>query len=656
MRNTFGFYPKLAANNIKKNSKLYVPYVLSCVLTATVYYLIRSLVVNDGLGIMYGGSAIRSIMMMGGDVVAVFSVIFLFYTNSFLMRRRQQEFGLFHILGMGKRHIAMTLAYETIYVFAMTVAGGIGFGVLLDKLTYLIVAKILSIEIPLRFSISTGPMILTMQLYAIAFVLIYLKSLWTLYRLNPTELLRESRAGEKEPKAKWLLALVGVATLGAGYYIALTIENPMKVVAAFFPAVILVIIGTYLLFTAGSIVLLKLLRKNKRYYYKTNHFVGISAMMYRMKQNAAGLASICILCTMVLVMLTSTGSLMIGNEDMLYERYPRELNIQLYQDAEKGTDPEETVKAMEQFFAEKNVSVSDEMMYHYCTMTGVQQGNAFVEDQEVMDQVIFCLLPLGEYNQVTGAQETLEQGQVLLHTERMAWEQPTLNLLGVDLQIKKQVEDYPANGETMSNIMDCLYLVVTADDFQTFADMVEPDNRFSNVNVSLYYGVDGTFDKPLLEELRTNILVNEPFNLECRSANRIDYLGLFGGMFFVGVFLGLLFSVATVLIIYYKQISEGYDDKGRFEILQKVGMSQKEVKKAIHSQVLTVFFLPLLFAGLHILVAFPIINKMLAMLGLLNTGLFAAVTVGAYLIFALLYVLIYGLTARSYYQIVRREG
>lgn len=656
MRNSFGFYPKLAASNIRKNSKLYVPYLLSCVLTATVYYLIRSLVVNDGLGIMYGGSAIRSILMMGGDVVAVFSVIFLFYTNSFLMRRRQQEFGLFHILGMGKRHIAVTLAYETVYVFAITATGGIGFGMLLDRLTYLIMANLLHVEIPLHFTVTAGPVVLTMRLYAIAFALIFLQAVWNLYHLNPTELLRESRAGEKEPKAKWLLALMGLATLGTGYVLALTIKNPMKAIAAFFPAVILVIVGTYLLFTAGSIVLLKLLRKNKRYYYRTNHFVGISSMMYRMKQNAAGLASICILCTMVLVMLTSTGSLVIGMEDMLYDRYPRELNLLLHQDSEENTGPEETAKAVRQFLTEKKVPVSDELMYHYCTMTGVQQGNAFVEDNDSMEQVIFCLIPLEEYNQITGSRETLQNGQVLLHTKRMAWDQPELNLLGVSFQVKKQVEAYPENGQIMANVMDCLYLVVTADDFQTFARMVEPEKKFSNVNVDLYYGVDGAFDQSVLNELRTEVLVECPFSLEWRTEHRTDYLGLYGGMFFVGIFLGMLFTVATVLIIYYKQISEGYDDKGRFEILQKVGMSQKEVKKVIHSQVLTVFFLPLLFAGLHILVSFPIIGKMLATLGLWKSSLFAWITVAAYLIFALLYTLVYGMTARTYYQIVRREG
>lgn len=654
MRNTFGFYPKLAANNIKKNSKLYVPYLLSCVLTATVYYLIRSLTVNDGLGLMYGGSAIRSIMMMGGDVVAVFSIIFLFYTNSFLMRQRQKEFGLFHILGMGKGHIVRTMAYETIYVFAITVAGGLSLGIILDKLTYLIVANALSMDIPLGFSIAVPAIVMTMELYAIAFALIFLRSVWTLYRMNPTELLRESRAGEKEPRAKWFLALLGVGTLGAGYTIALTIKNPMKVISAFFPAVILVIIGTYLLFTAGSIVLLKLLRKNKRYYYQTNHFVGISSMMYRMKQNAAGLASICILCTMVLVMLTSTGSMMIGMEDMLYTRYPRELNVELH-----GNDvsaQEDAVEAVRHYQAEQKLPVSEEVAYHYCTMAVVQHGTSFVEEPDVMSQMVVLMVPLEDYNRFTGAQETLENGQVLLHAKQFDWEQPNMTLMGMDFQVKKQVEDYPPNGQAVANIMDFLYLVVTQDDYETFADMVEPDHPYSNVDVHMYYGCDTKLEKAQLDELRSNIQAVCAGDVESRSANRTDFLGLYGGMFFVGVFLGLLFSVATVLIIYYKQISEGYDDKGRFEILQKVGMSQKEVKKAIHSQVLTVFFLPLLFAGLHILVAFPIIKKMIGMLGLQNTDLFAGVTVAAFLIFTLLYVLVYSLTARTYYQIVRREG
>lgn len=655
MRNSFFFYPKLAASNLKKNSKTYTPYLISGIFCATVYYILRSLALNPSIKEGFGGGAIHSMLQMGGDISALFVIVLLFYTSSFLMKQRKKEFALLNTLGMGKHHIAKMLAFETLYSFLITVSGGLIVGLVLDKLSFLIIAKFLHAEASLGFFVSPAAIAHVVLLYAVANLLILIKSVWSIHVLNPAELLREGKAGEKEPKAKWFLAILGVLSLGGGYAIALIAKNPIQALPSFFVAVLLVILGTFLLFTAGSIALLKLLRKNKKYYYKTNHFVSVSGLMYRMKQNAVGLASICILSTMVLVMISSTGSLMVGLEDMIHERYPNDFNFEI-SETEKERQAE-LISKLHTLQKQENIPVTRELSYRYLDFVVGKDGNNFVADTTPITANVLMLIPLKDYNAAMGEHKILKDGEMLVRTKRLEWNAPTIGIFGTNYTIKEHVSVYPDNGSAAANIADYLYLVCTDADFEKIYQTQKESYGTMASEYSFYYGFDTDAPEEKQETFRPVIraLFNEyDFTCESRLAERASYTGLFGGMFFIGIFLGLLFTVATVLIVYYKQISEGYDDKERFHILQKVGMSEQEVKKTIHSQVLTVFFLPLLFAGIHLCVAFPILKTLLKSLGLMQTSLFVGASLISYFVFAAFYVAVYFVTARTYYRIVKR--
>ena len=391
------FYPKLAAGNIRKNSKTYIPYILTCILTAAMFYIVKSLSLNPGLGEMIGGDTISYIMELGSWIVALFAFIFLFYTNSFLVKRRKKEFGVFNILGMEKRHLAAVLGWETLYVMLLSLTGGVGLGIALDKIMFLLIGKILGAEIVLGFFIEPQTILMTVKLFAVIFVLILLNSVGQIHIANPIELLHAGSAGEKEPKTKWLMTLAGMACVAGGYYIALTVENPLMSIFAFFIAVILVIIGTYMLFIAGSIAVLKLLKKNKKFYYKTKHFTSVSGMIYRMKQNAAGLANICILSTMVLVTVSSTCSLIIGLEDILKTRYPLELTVISHEKDEKRS--EELINLARNMQKEKNMQVLKEVQYTYLSFSAFIEGDTFQAEPQaelaaVDNSYVLLFMPL----------------------------------------------------------------------------------------------------------------------------------------------------------------------------------------------------------------------------------------------------------------------
>lgn len=656
MRNSFSFFPKLALNNIKKNNKAYLPYLLACVGTATVYYIIHSLSVNPGLEEILGGGALTSVLQMGGSVAAVFACIFLFYTNRFLMKQRKPEFGVFNMLGMEKKHIAKTIAFETLYTYFITVSGGIILGIALDKLTFLIISKMFHEKITLGFFISPKVILSVIVLFALIFFAIYCKSVLEIKLSSPIELLHESSVGEKEPKANWLIALLGVITLGAGYVLALIPNTPWMALGQFFFAVILVIIGTYLLFTAGSIVLLKILKHNKNFYYTTNHFISVSNMVYRMKQNAMGLASICILSTMVLVMISSTGSLMLGLKDMENIRYPYDYNF-YWEDYE--VDVSEVKENIAKVVKENNIPVKEEVEYHYFENYTKRSEDDFIPQKEFVGGSILVMMPLSDYNAAMNEQKILGDTEVFLHTERIPYEYPTLNLWGTQYTIKEQLSDYPPNGRVAANIDDAYYLVIPdkqmdkiQQEFSKIVNQVPQKRVCYGFNTSLTHDEQIQYDAVLREAAQAKKY--DTMVLESKAEKWKSSIALFGGMFFIGIILGLLFIMATVLIIYYKQISEGMEDRKRYDIMQKVGLSLQEVKSTIRSQILIVFFLPPLVAGIHICVAFPIINRMLGMFGLLNTKLFALATIGCFAIFLMFYVLVYLFTAKVYYRIVRR--
>ena len=656
------FYPKLAANNIKKNSKTYIPYILTCIFTAAMYYIIHSLSNNEGISTLIGSDTISITLGLGNNITAIFAIIFLFYTNSFLIKRRKKEFGLFNILGMEKKHLLRVIGYETLYIALISLTLGIAIGILLDKLMYLSVLKLMGVEISLGFYISWSSILSTIILFSIIFFIIFINSLRQVHLSNPIELLRSSNFGEKEPKTKWAMAILGFVCLGLGYYIALTTKNPVAAISLFFVAVILVIVGTYLVFTAGSIAFLKVLRKNKNYYYNVKHFTSVAGMIYRMKQNAVGLANICILSTMVLVMISSTSSMMMGMEDIINERYPYDISI--YSD---GSDTNKNNLLVEEI--ENSISsekVEKEVAYSYLNFAGIKDKDKFITNRDSNSVVVnninnLIFITLEDYNKVASESKVLEDGEVLLYSNRDKYEYDTINVFDKSYKIVERVDDFLGNGIISANVASSQFIVVKDMGELHYLYRAQKDTFGENASeIEFMYGIDLKVDDNEKEVIYNNIidtLNNKGFDFigETKAGSRSSFLSLYGGLFFIGIFLGALFIMATILIIYYKQISEGYDDKERFEIMQKVGMSNEEVQGAIRSQVLTVFFLPLITAGIHISFAFPFILKILSMLNLTNTKLFILCTVVSFIIFTLIYSIIYILTARVYYKIVRRE-
>lgn len=667
-----GFYARLAARNLRKNARSYGPFLLASVLTVCMFYIISALAVDPGLASMTGATTIQIVIRYGVVVVGLFAVIFLFYTNSFLIKRRKREFGLYNVLGLEKKHLAKVIAFETAYIAGLSLALGLVLGLALNKLLLLVVAKILGVEAPLGFSVSLWAAGVTAVLFGAIFLLIFLFSIRQVYVARPVELLQSEHAGEREPRAKWLIALVGLACLGAGYYIAITTTNVLQAMFLFFVAVVLVIIGTYLLFTAGSIALLKLLKNNKRYYYKTRHFTAVSGMMYRMKQNAVGLANICILSTMVLVMISGTSCLMLGMEQSLRTSYPYDVNIPRSND--------DTIAMVKKAVAEAGIPAEGETEYDYMTFVAYQRpgGLETTRDYTLDTSSPLCdvlVVDLDDYNRCTGQSYTLGPDEILLKVERTDYDGDTLELLGKTYTVKEQVEPRVKSGELTFNLTSSWYIVVSdmgelermeraSYDAQGSPEPYEKAVGEAHYMLSRFYG----FDVPGHDEetaLNARLAIRKAWNAaaedesvdllgtyEIRAWERQDFVSLYGSLFFLGMFLGLLFTMAAILIIYYKQMSEGRDDRERFQIMQKVGMSRLEVKRTIHEQVLIVFFLPLVTAGLHTGFAFPILNRVLALFNLAGTNFYIWCVLGTFGVFAALYAAVYLLTARTYYRLV----
>ena len=657
------FYPKLAASGLNKNRRIYIPYLLTCMFTVAMFYIVKSLSLNPGLSDMVGDTTMTFTMDFGCVVIGLFALIFLFYTNSFLMKQRKKEFGLFHILGMEKHHLYHLLAWENLYATIVTLATGLLVGIALDKAMFLLVSRMVGGKIPLGFFLSKRAVVETIVLFLGIYALIFLNALRQIKAASPIDLLHAGNVGEKEPKAKWLIAIVGLLCTGAGYYLAITTENPVTSLSLAFVAVILVVIGTYLLFTAGSITLLKILKNHKGYYYKTRHFISISGMIYRMKQNAVGLANICILSTGVLLMVACTTSLMVGMEDIIRSRYPNQ--FVLYTDDENLDTAREAVDAVKQLQKESGIEVTKEMEYRYLAFSSILQQDTFfvtregnLTDMDAIQDLMF--VPLEDYNKATGEEKELKPGEVLLYSNRAAYEYPSMKIFDQKYVVKERLKSFPGNGIIAANIANTQFLVMP--NMEDIQELYKKQKEvFTDIagKIRIYYGFDaraGEKEQKEFQKAVYDVMAKQGYhgNVESSVEARQGFMGLYGGFFFIGIFLGLLFVMATVLIIYYKQISEGYDDKERFAIMQKVGMSREEVRASIRSQVLTVFFLPLITAGIHVAAAFPMFNKILIIMNMENTEMYAVCTGICFLVFAAMYVVIYSVTARTYYRIVSK--
>ena len=655
-------YLRLAAGNIKNNRRFYFPFLFTAILTVACFFIMMSTSQSPTLP---GGETTRIVMYLGDIVVALFSVIFLYYTNSFLIKRRKKELGLYNILGLEKRHIAKVLCWETVLSGLISIGLGLGLGALLDRLMYLLLLNLLHFDVSMTYTFLPRVAILTGALFAGVFVLLLLSNLVQVGRSKPIELLRGGQVGEKEPRVKWPLVVIGLLTLGTGYYLAVTTESIMAALGVFFLAVILVIIGTYCLFLAGSIAVLKFMKRNKGYYYKPRHFVSVSGMLYRMKQNAVGLANICILSTMVLVTVSTTVSLYGGVSDILARRYPYDLETHFYNAAEPVKGYARTV--LEQAAQEAGLEIEELVDYESLTMSLVQDGNTLSAELSTdLPGAYVQFLTEEGWEALTGQQlQPLGDHQVALCVQEGSLGDQ-ITLLGEDYTVTQRIEEAPENGGLAAYVSNAYYIVVADDVTLTHLHQGEAASRnYSNdLNWKLAVILSGTDEEKLevidafRQQLATESLTlnGTSYPLDWYASVRQDNIqeayGLYGGFLFLGILLGLLFLMATVLIIYYKQIIEGYDDRSRFQIMRQVGMSKKLISSSVRSQVLTMFLLPLGMAAVHLCFAFPLLTRVLKALALDNVMIFFWCTLITFGAFVAVYVLVYLITARVYYRTV----
>lgn len=671
-------YARLAWTGMRKNRRLYLPYLLSCAGMVLMFYILMGLSGSPVLEHMSGGGSSAIILRLGTVVIAVFALIFLFYTHSFLIRRREREFGLYNVLGMGKGNIARILLWETVITYGLTTGTGLLLGMVLYKLAELGMVRLLQVPVTYTLTVSVSSLLAAAALFAAIHTLILLNGLRQLHGVSAVGLLRSESVGEKPPKAQWVLTAAGAVLLAGAYWLAVSIREPLAALLWFFAAVLMVIAATYLLFISGSVTLCRGLQRNKKYYYRPQHFVSVASMTYRMKRNGAGLASVCILATMVLVMISSTTCLYVGQEDAVNARYPRDMDVTVYGRSDHPLDEaeaEQLRQGVESTVFNFGGQTSNVATYREISVSGLPDGgdlrlgNAGASAADSTHVIHIYFVPLEEYNAVTGQSLTLEDGQVYVAALRTEFHSDTLSIDGGMTRHVMKREIPALVGAAVADITPSLTVVVP--DFEQFVPELQSylTNKYGWYPTATWHYA---FDTDLPENQQGNIDGTTPnlkdalddylsgvssdwdvgVSVESKAANRADFYGMYGGLFFLGIMLSIVFIFAAVAILYYKQLSEGYEDQSRFDIMQKVGMTKQDIRRSINSQLLTVFYLPLLMAGLHLCFAFPFIHKLLMLFNLDNRGLLVGTTAVSFAVFAALYALVYKLTGNAYYHIV----
>ncbi len=669
-----GFYPKLAWEGIRKNRRFYFPYLLTGCVMVMMFYILRALMDSPSLAQMKGGSVLMSVLPLGCIVIGVFSLLFLFYTNSFLIKQRYREFGLYNVLGMDKGNIRRIMRWEALFVALLALAGGLAAGLLFSKAAELVLLNLLGMNIGFDLSLSVKALGQTVLVYGAIYLLLLFNSVLRVGRSQPLELLQSSHTGERIPKRTWLFAVAGAALLAMAYWLAVSIQEPLTAAVWFFVAVVLVIVGSYLLFIAGSVAICRLLQKNKRYYYRPRHFVSVSSMVYRMKRNGAGLASICILLTMVLVMLTSTSCLYFGSEDTLYARCPYRVNISTSFDHIDGIR-EANLERLREVIRRYSGPEAELTGVRACEAPGLITEDGFLLDLESAGasgvsferQGYLAAVSLEDYNLLMGEEKSLAADECMLFCSRLKLDSDSFTVeFGQRYRVKEHLTDFQVDGDTLSMAAPMVYIIVP--DLEAFAAAFESLQTSAGDPLLVcdwrcgFDPAEGADEKAMADELKQALAAElageekapEFFQLDVfsRQGRRESFNDMYGSLFFLGLMLSLVFLLAAVLIIYYKQICEGYEDQARFEIMQKVGMTRRDIRQSINSQMLTVFFLPLGLAGLHLGFAFPFISRILLMFAFHNTALNIAVNVACFGAVGLFYALVYKITSGAYYRIV----
>ena len=672
-----GFYLKLALDGMKKNKRLYIPYLLTCAGMVMMFYILYGLAMSPLMETMRGGNTMGLVLMLGTWVILLFSLLFLLYTNSFLARRRNKEFGLYNILGMNKRNLSRILLWETLLCALFSIGAGLAGGILLSKLAELFLLHMAGEQVDFALRIVPKGILAAILFYGAIFAVLMVISLARLHISRPLDLLKSEAAGEKPPKANWLFALAGVIILGVAYYLAVTIESPLTAVTLFFVAVLMVIVATYLLFIAGSVALCKLLQKKKGYYYKPNHFVSVSSMAFRMKRNGAGLAAICILATMVLVMLSSTSCLYFGGDDALRGSYPYDVMTVAGFNAPADCTPEVQNQLEEIIQRTADGHAQNSVLYSVLDTSGSFEDGVLDPggfDRRVVSSSAsaleavrsVCILPLSDYNRLAGTNRTLAPGEALLWSSNQKYDFDTFAVKGCrTLQIREQLDSLPIRIAN-SAVLATTYFVIVPDWTDYCAEACAYVTGLGSDMITADTEMFACFDLPGLSEAEQCEIqdkvsdaaqdVRDPgwryFSTASLADNRSDFFSTYGSLFFLGIILSIVFIAAAALIIYYKQLSEGYEDQSRFGVMQKVGMTKKEIRRAVNSQVITVFFAPLALAGVHLAFAFPFVQKIVRLFGVFNTRLLILTSIICFLAFALFYVFVYRRTAKAYYSIV----
>lgn len=652
-----GMYRKLALKNIKSNQNTYLPFGICAVTMVALFYMMSVISYSVDNSEFTGQSFVSSILHFGEIICGGFGFFIIMYTNSFLVKRRSKELGLYSILGMEKKHISRVLFWEIFFVAITSILLGLIIGMSFSRLILLLMENIIKAGVTLQFGIWLLPIVITVLLFIIVFAVSILGNTLRVFKLRPMELMRSSKVGEKEPKANWVLAVLGVICLAAGYYISITTENPVSAVVMFFVAVVLVIVGTYFIFVSGMVALLKILKKNPHYYYKKNHFITVSGLIYRMKHNAVGLANICVLSTAVLVVMFTTISLYAGTEDTLSSRFKKDVRFVAYKlidETDTGYEKYDASKVsakLHEIAEEHGVSVSNESWCFVASETCTFDGSEYTYTSDYLsDNIMVNVLTLDKYNEATGQNLSLAENEVLYYST--AVENPENNIFAINGVCFNIVGEFEENSVAFdeSNISGGYTTVVVKDQPQM--------DRIIKGHVTFEYLFDVDGDEEAVLEFCED--VNKTFNAkeivphflyaDNIFKTRQDIYGLYGSLFFIGVFVGLMFMTTTAMIIYYKQISEGTEDREKFQIMRKVGMSDKEIKATIRSQVLTIFMLPIVFATIHVLVAFTEIRRILQLMIVADMSLLASCFGATVLIYLLIYVAIYRVTAKSYYR------
>lgn len=663
-------YLRLAASNLKKNGRLYLPYLIASSATVMFCFILGSLTLNSRIYEMPGGAILAVMLALGTIIACIFGAVLLFYINGFLVRQRKKEFGLLIILGMEKRHLGRIQFYETLFSAVISIGAGLVFGALLSQLMFLILLRLVGAGPQFSFELQPMMACSIAAVFGVVFLAVLLNNLRQVHFANPVELLRGGQVAEREPKTRWPLVLVGLASLGGGYAISLLVQSPINAILLFFVAVLLVILGTYCLFMAGSTAVLKCMRSRKGFYYKPNHFISVSGLLYRMRQNANGLSNICILSTMVLVTVSTTVALYIGMDEVSHSLYPRMLSI-AYTDAKAA----EVTDAVDRVLDRYGLAPQNVQRYHQLKVSALREGDSFSTDVRPdvnYDNVgVLAFFLADELKSITGQEVPLSLGpdQVLIQGELNGPIGDTFTFAGKTWQVVRPdgilpkgmtLNDMVAGEADISAVQRIAVVLPDLAAMQAINEAQKAAYGEYASDIVNQYLFDVQLEAParrlaLYQSMKAELVdtgLLGRMNVGCRDDFVEGSLALYGGFFFLGIFLGSLFLMATVLIIYYKQVSEGYEDRRRFAIMQQVGMSRQEVWAAVRTQVLTMFFLPLGTAFIHLAFAFPTISRMLRVFSLYNVELFLVCTLACAGVFAVIYAMVYFITARTYYRIV----